>query len=119
MKATLSVVRAYGSTTRWGRLPREIPAGSPIVLGNYPKGWTTSIHFGVPPAWVLKGERIRQVYARTVLRGQFLPTQRNYDRQAIEAMIADESIGPIVEQWDHWLTIACDQVVNVPDSEWS
>lgn len=121
MKATIAVVRAYGSACRYGDAPREAPGGSPITLANFPKKpWRTSVTLGEPVPWVIDAARMRRVFARTALTGVFGRAQSGQGpREPIDQMLVDPTIGPNADDWNWWTTITCERQVDLPDDEWS
>lgn len=119
MKASVAVVRAYGTTGYYGQGPRETPADSPILLSRFPKKpWTTRVAVGDAVPWVLEACRLGRVITRTALTGAFGRAQRGEDDREIRALLADATVGPNADDWAWWVTIMCEKPVDVPDDEW-
>ncbi len=121
MKATIAVVRAYGSARQHGEHPRQAPPGSPITLPGFPKRpWFSSVTLGEPVPWVLDAVRVRRVFAKTALTGDFGRAQTGRGpRDQIDQMLLDPTVGPNADDWDWWTTITCEREVDLPDDEWA
>lgn len=119
MKSTLSAVRAYVTNAGYGREPRESPPGSPVEVSAFPKrGWTTTIWLGAPVPWILDAEGFAQAALRTFFTGE-LGRAQNADPVALQRLTElRESLGPTGKEGRWWVTIVCEQQVDVPDDEW-
>lgn len=119
MKATLSVVRAYGTHAGYGRDPRETPPGSPVIVNDYPKkAWTTTISLGAPEAWVLDAEGLSQAALRTIFTGEFGRAQKGDSDATASIAGLRRTLGPTGGEWRWWVTIASERFEDVPDDEW-
>lgn len=119
MKATLSAVRAYGTHSRYSPEDDRTTFGSPVIVPSFPSdGWTTTLSFGDPVAWVLDAEGLTQAARRTLFTGEFGRAQTG-DIEALKHV--DElrrTVGPTGEEWPWWTTIACERDHEVADDEW-
>ena len=60
-----------------------------------------------------------RVMVRTLVDGRFGRANGGTDPHAIDTELEDPAIGPHPEEWDWWVTIACERGQSVPDDEWT
>ena len=120
MDFKVAVVRVFGSRSHYGTEPRESATGSPTSLKDFPHPpWQTTVTLGPPVDWVLEAQRMSLVMVRTTLDGRFGRANGGSEPRAIDVELDDSAIGPHAEEWNWWVTIACERDRSVPDDEWT
>jgi hypothetical protein len=119
MEIRLRFERVYGTSSQYGKKPRETPPGSPIILENYPQpGERATIYLGGPVEDLYRTYQIARAGGFTLVKRRVL--QENLTEADERELLQKAQTAPLdhnLTHWDWYITIVIERTIEVPDSQ--